>query len=41
MPISLNPKTFYGFFTAVLKSVLNLENFEKKDESHSFKYYRH
>ena len=33
--ISLKPKTFCGFFIASLKSTLNLEYFEKKDESHS------
>ena len=32
--ISLKPKTFSGFFIASLKSTLNLEYFEKKDESH-------
>ena len=35
MQISLKPKTFSGFFIASLKSTLNLEYFEKKDESHS------
>ena len=33
--ISLKQKTFSGFFIAFLKSTLNLEYFEKKDESHS------
>ena len=33
--ISLKPKTFAGFFFASLKSTLNLQYFEKKDESHS------
>ena len=33
--ISLKPKTFSGFFIVSLKSTLNLEYFEKKDESHS------
>ena len=33
--ISLKPKTFSGFFIASLKSTLNLEYFERKDESHS------
>ena len=33
--ISLKAKTFFGFFIASLKSTLNLEYFEKKDESHS------
>ena len=33
--ISLKPKTFSGFFIASLNSTLNLEYFDKKDESHS------
>ena len=33
--ISPKPKTFSGFFIASLKSTLNLEYCEKKDESHS------
>ena len=33
--ISQKPKTFSRFFIASLKSTLNLEYFEKKDESHS------
>ena len=33
--ISLKPKTFCGPLIASLKSTLNLEYFEKKDESHS------
>ena len=33
--ISLKPKTFSRFFIVFLKSTLNLEYFEKKDESHS------
>ena len=33
--ISLKPKTFSRFFIVSLKSTLNLEYFEKKDESHS------
>ena len=33
--ITLKPKTFSGFFIASLKSTLNLEYFETKDESHS------
>ena len=33
--ISLKPKTFSDFFIRSLKSTLNLEYFEKKDESHS------
>ena len=35
MQISVKPKTFSGFFIAFLQSTLNLEYFEKKDESHS------
>ena len=33
--ISLKGKTFSTFFIASLKSTLNLEYFEKKDQSHS------
>ena len=33
--ISLKPKTFSGFFIALMNSTLNLEYFEKKDQSHS------
>ena len=33
--ISLKPKTFSGFLIALMKSALNLEYFEKKDQSHS------
>ena len=33
--ISLKPKTFSAFFIALMKSTLNLEYFEKKDQSHS------
>ena len=33
--ISLKAKPFSGFFIASLKSTLNLEYFEKNDESHS------
>ena len=33
--ISLKPNTFSGLFIASLKSTLNLEYFEKKDQSHS------
>ena len=33
--ISLKPKTFSVFFIASLKSTLNLEYFDEKDESHS------
>ena len=35
MQISPKPKTFYGFFIASMKSTLNSEYFEKKDQSHS------
>ena len=35
MQISPKPKTFYGFFIASMKSTLNYEYFEKKDQSHS------
>ena len=34
--ISLKAKTFSRFFISLLKSTLNLEYFEKKDQSHSF-----
>ena len=34
-PISSKPKTFSEFFLLFLKSTLNLEYFEKKDQSHS------
>ena len=34
MRISLKSKTFSGFIIAFLKCTLNLEYFEKKDESH-------
>ena len=33
--ISQERKTFSGFFIAFLKCTLNLEYFEKKDQSHS------
>ena len=33
--ISLKQKTFSLFFIALMKSTLNLEYFEKKDQSHS------
>ena len=33
--MSLRRKTFSQFFIALLKSTLNLEYFEKKDQSHS------
>ena len=35
MQISPKPKTFSGFFIASMKSTLNFEYFEKKDQSHS------
>ena len=35
MKISLKPKTFSQFFIASMKSTLNCEYFEKKDQSHS------
>ena len=35
MQISPKPKTFSGFFIASIKSTLNFEYFEKKDQSHS------
>ena len=35
MDISPKLKTFSGFFTAFLKSTLNLEYIERKDQSHS------
>ena len=35
MPISPKPKTFSIFFIASMKSTLNSEYFEKKDQSHS------
>ena len=35
MPISTKPKTFSRFFIASMKSTLNSEYFEKKDQSHS------
>ena len=35
MQISLKPETFSPFFIALMKSTLNLEYFEKKDQSHS------
>ena len=33
--VSRQPKTFSGFFDEFLKSTLNLEYFEKKDQSYS------
>ena len=35
MQISKKPKSFSGFFIASMKSTLNSEYFEKKDQSHS------
>ena len=35
MQISPKPKTFSGFFIASMKSTVNSEYFEKKDQSHS------
>ena len=35
MQISPKPKTFSQFFIASMKSILNSEYFEKKDQSHS------
>ena len=35
MKISPKPKTFSQFFIASMKSTLNSEYFEKKDQSHS------
>ena len=35
MKISPKPKTFSGFFIASMKSRLNSEYFETKDQSHS------
>ena len=35
MQISPKPKTFSRFFIASMKSTLNSEYFEKKDQSHS------
>ena len=34
MQISPKPNTFSGFFIASMKSTLNFEYFEKKDQSH-------
>ena len=33
--LSQKPKTFSQFFSKFLKSTLNFENFQKKDEPHS------
>ena len=38
MQISLNLKTFTGFFIAFLKSTLNLDYFEIKDKSHTLSF---
>ena len=35
MQLSAKPKSFSGFFIASMKSTLNSEYFEKKDQSHS------
>ena len=35
MLISIKSKTFSGFFIALMKSTLNSEYFETKDQSHS------
>ena len=35
MPISPKPETFCQLFIASMKSTLNSEYFEKKDQSHS------
>ena len=35
MQLSRKQKTFSEFFSAFLKSSLNLEHFQKKDDSHS------
>ena len=35
MQISTKPKTFSRFFIVSMKSTLNSEYFEKKDQSHS------
>ena len=37
MQISPKPKTFSPFFIASMKSTLNSEYFEKKDQSHSLR----
>ena len=38
MQISPKPKTFSIFFIASMKSTLNSEYFEKKDQSHSLSF---
>ena len=40
MQLSMKQKTFSNFFTAFLKSIGNFEPFEKKDDPHSFLYFR-
>ena len=35
MQISQKPKTFSPFFISFMKSTLNIEYFDKKDQSHS------
>ena len=35
MQLSQKQKTFSGFFTEVLKSTLNFEHIQKKDDTHS------
>ena len=36
MQFSQKQNTFSDFFLAILKSILNVENFEKKDDPHRF-----
>ena len=36
MQVSRKQKTFSEFFSAFLKSSLNFEHFQKKDDSHSW-----
>ena len=35
MELSAKQKTFFKFFLSFLKSTLNLEHFQKKDDAHS------
>ena len=35
MQLSQKLKTFFEFFSALLKSSLNLQHFQKKDDAHS------
>ena len=35
MQLSQKQKTFSGFFSEVLKSTLNFEHIQKKDDTHS------